>query len=131
MDIKLYVIILAVGLIVLVAIYKRKKTKPISKDGQVIAQLKKAGSNLKKSHEIEFFLYFPSKDAADRVVMKLIAQGFTAKVDQSANGPELKVFATKSMIPTETALVNIRNQFDAMALAEQGEYDGWGTSVVK
>ncbi|UUZ47407.1 ribonuclease E inhibitor RraB [Massilia sp. B-10] len=45
-------------------------------DAQVVAQLRKAGSDLSKPHPVEFFLYFPSKAAADRVSDKLNSMGF-------------------------------------------------------
>jgi hypothetical protein len=35
------------------------------------------------------------------------------------------------MIPTEPKLAELRETFTAMVAAEQGEYDGWVSKVVK
>jgi hypothetical protein len=35
------------------------------------------------------------------------------------------------MVPDELELLILRKKFDALAATEQGEYDGWGTEVVK
>ena len=100
-------------------------------DAQVIAQLKKAGSDLSKPHPIEFFLYVPTREAADRLAAKVRESHFRAEVKPAAQGSEWLVLATKSLVPTVANLVEVRNQFTALAVAEKGEYDGWGTPVVK
>ena len=100
-------------------------------DAWVISQLKQAGSDLAKPHPIEFFLYVPSSEAADRVAAKVRGAGFNAKVDRAAKGSAWLVLATKAMVPVEAELAAIRKDFSALASAERGEYDGWGTPVVK
>ncbi len=99
-------------------------------DAQVLAQLKKAGSDLSKLHPIEFFLYASTKEAADRLAAKVKALHFETKVEPAAQGSRWLVLATKLMVPKHADLVLIREQFAALALAEKGEYDGWGTPVV-
>ena len=100
-------------------------------DAQVLAQLRKAGSDLYKPHPIEFFLYAPTKEAAERLEQKVRALHFETKVQPSAQGSAWLVLATKSMLPNQADLVLLREQFTALAAAEKGEYDGWGTPVVK
>jgi len=43
----------------------QKKEEP-DLDQQILDQLKKAGSDLAKPHDIEFFLYFPTEPAGTR-----------------------------------------------------------------
>lgn len=100
-------------------------------DAKVIAQLRAVGSNLSKPHSIEFFLYFPSREAADRVAAKMVAAGFGAKIDHAAKGTSWGILGTKTMVPVEGDLVSIRQQLNAWSKAEGGEYDGWGTEVEK
>jgi hypothetical protein len=102
-----------------------------SPDAQVITQLRQAGSNLRKPHQIEFFLYLPSQLAAERVAEKVRALDFTTKIERAATGSDWLLVATKKMIPTESKLAELRETFSAMVLAEQGEYDGWVSTVVK
>jgi hypothetical protein len=99
-------------------------------DAEVLAQLKKAGSDLSKPHPIEFFLYAPTKEAAERLASKVKALHFETRVEPSAQGPQWLVLATRSMVPKQADLVLIRDQFTALASAEKGDYDGWGTPVV-
>jgi hypothetical protein len=100
-------------------------------DGRVIEQLKKAGANLDKPHPIEFFFYFPTQDRAERIASRLRRDGYTATFNRAAKGQNWVVQATKEMIPNEIALNKLRKKFEAIAADEKGEYDGWGTPVVK
>ena len=101
-------------------------------DAQVVAQLRKAGSDLSKPHPVEFFLYFPSKAAADRVSDKLNSMGFHVAVEPAVQGklPWL-TYATKSMVPATAELERLRSVFDVLSAREQGKYDGWGTPIVQ
>jgi hypothetical protein len=125
----LIAIILVVGGIFL---YSRiGSSAELSPDGQVIQQLKKAGSNIRKPHDIEFFFYFPTLEAAERIAAALKIEGFNAKVQHAAKGNDFVVSATKSIVPTEAGLVALRQKFNAMSAVEKGDYDGWGSPVVK
>jgi hypothetical protein len=61
---------------------------------------------------------------------KVKALHFETKVDAAAKGSQWVVLATKLMVPKQTDLVLIRQQFTALALTEKGDYDGWGSPVV-
>ena len=110
--------------------WTRNAQAQASPDAKVLAQLKQAGSNLEKLHPIEFFLYFPSSEAAERAAAKVRDSGFAAIVKRAAKGSEFLVLATKTMVPTEAELINIRKEFGALTRVEKGEYDGWGTPIV-
>ena len=115
-----------------VLIYSRLGTSAeLSPDGQVIQQLKKAGSNITKPHDIEFFFYFPTLEAAEKIATILKAEGFTAKAQPAAKGNDFVLLAAKSMIPSDAELTALRQKFNAMSAAEKGDYDGWGSPVVK
>jgi hypothetical protein len=118
---------IAVGALVLPRIV-RAQSGP---DAQVIDQLRKAGSELSKPHPIEFFLYVPTREAAERLASKLITIKFETKITASPQAAQWLVSATKSMVPDEAELMAIRKVFTALAAVENGEYDGWGTPVVK
>ena len=99
-------------------------------DQLVLQQLKKAGSNLSKPHKIEFFLYFKSQASAEAVAPTIKNSGFNVEVRQAAQGTDWLCLATKTMIPELATLQKIRRDFTAIASANGGEYDGWGTGVV-
>jgi len=101
-------------------------------DAAVIEQLRTAGSDLSKPHFVEFYLYVPTQAAAERVATRVRDMGCdVSRVDAAALGPGWLVLATKTLIPSESAMVELRRQFDLIVTAENGEYDGWETQVVK
>jgi hypothetical protein len=102
------------------------------RDADVIALLKKAGSDLSKPHPIEFYLYLPTREAAERVAAKVRALGCGIKrVGSEGSGPGWLVLATKTMVPVEAELAKLGKEFEALAKVENGEYDGWEAQVTK
>ena len=100
-------------------------------DEVVLAQLKKAGSDLSKPHKIEFFLYFPKEAVAKEASLRVKQAGFNIEIRRAAKGTDWLCFATKTMVPELSALQKIRREFEALANSLGGEYDGWGTEIVK
>ena len=125
-----YLLVIAIVSVAACFWLQSSSAQKLSPDGQVIEQLKKAGSNLSKPHDAEFFLYFPTKEAADRVAENLKSSGFGTTVRAVAKGPEWLLLATKAIIPTEAEMVRLRTELSALSEKEQGSYDGWGTPVV-
>jgi hypothetical protein len=106
-------------------------TKKPDLDESVLIQLKKAGSDLSKPHNIEFFLYFPTQAAAEQAASKIRDAGFHVEVRRAAKGADWLCCATKTMVPDLMALQKIRQDFSSLADSLGGEYDGWGTPVAK
>jgi hypothetical protein len=104
----------------------------LSPDASVLWQLRKAGSDLRKSHNIEFFMYFPSEAAAQRVARSLVTNGFVVRVNPAAGGEqEWVALATRTMVPELAKLEQIRALLTTISESESGDYDGWGTPVIK
>lgn len=115
MNIK-WVLAAVVILIVVVGILRsRNAGAQVSMDGKTSAQLAKAGSDLKKPHDIDFFFYFPTQDAAEKAAPKLMALGLATKIDRAVNGPNWVLHANKRMIPSEVELQKLRRMFDEIA----------------
>jgi hypothetical protein len=109
----------------------RSSNAQITPDGQVIAQLRGAGSDVTKPHAIDFFFYFPTQAAAERIASQLLALGVTGKVDHAAQGPQWVIQGQKTMVPDERELRRLRREFETMVATEGGEYDGWGAGIVR
>ena len=99
-------------------------------DQQVLNQLREAGSNLVKPHDIEFFLYFPTEKSANAAALELRNEGVDVEVKPAADGSAWLCAATKRMLPEHGELSRLRITFNAIAKKFDGEYDGWGTGVV-
>jgi hypothetical protein len=106
-------------------------TKKPDSDESVLIQLKKAGSDLSKPHNIEFFLYFPTESVAEQAASRIHDEGFHVNVQRGTKGDAWLCLATKTMVPELLALRKIRKDFGSLADSLNGEYDGWGTPVVK
>lgn len=100
-------------------------------DQQVIDQLKKAGSNLRKPHNIEFFLYFKTEKVAKSAADEVRKEVSSVKLQLGADGKDWLCFAIKEMIPKHSELVRLRKRFNDIAHKFDGEYDGWGTAIVE
>ena len=120
---------LATGLVLVGGVFGRwLKSRP-DLDQQVLDQLKKAGSDLSKPHDIEFFLYFLTKESANSAAEEVEGEGATVKVERAADDSAWLCFATKRMVPDHVELVRLRKKFNGIASRLEGEYDGWGTEV--
>lgn len=127
-------IVIAVAILVVGAVlfFSNRAGQVAAPDIRVLSQLRQAGSDLSKPHQVEFFLYFPEEAGARRAEKKLTEPGLTSSVAPSASGkPEWLLSVKKTMVPSVEELVRLREFFDATAAAEHGTYDGWGTPVVK
>src|SRR5688572_22890891 len=108
----------------------QKKEEP-DLDQQVLDQLKKAGSDLSKPHNIEFFLYFPTDVSANAAAKDVKAEVDNVRVQLGSDQKTWLCFGTKRMIPNHSKLVALRKRFNEIAHTGAGIYDGWGTEVVK
>jgi hypothetical protein len=97
----------------------------------VLEKLQTAGSDLSQPHRAEFFLYLPNEAAARAVAQRFEQEGFVSDVHPSPKGSDWTCLLSKTMIPTPSALTRLRKEFDDVTGAYGGDYDGWGTEVVK
>ena len=101
-------------------------------DVEALQGLKKAGSNLSKPHDAEFFLHFPTEAAAQEAVGKVKAMGLeTAEVRTGDKPGEWIVYSRKSMKLDAEGLKRMRYHFGRIAKAGSGRYGGWEAAIVK
>ena len=124
-------LVLNMSVVVLAGIFSRWKKAGPDLDQQVLDQLKTAGSDLSKPHDIDFFLYFKDEETAGIACREVEAQVDTVSVKPGASSSGWLCFAKKKMVPNHNSLVTLRKRFEALSARLGGEYDGWGTEVVK
>jgi hypothetical protein len=95
-------------------------------DAEAIAELHELGLDLTKPQTIEFAFLFPELKPAQRLAPKLQARGFQTRIRPAGGGKDYFLYARKRMVVTADAMRDLRRQFEALAKAEKGEYDGWG-----
>ena len=124
------------GVIAAVRIYqnlnKLRQRKNDSWDAQLIDQLRKRGSDPFKPHDVDFFLAFPSRDAADALAAQLLTEGFRADVVDTPDNGELRysLHAQKSLQLTVPDMQDLSRRLTDAATAKGGRYDGWSAKVV-
>jgi len=99
-------------------------------DATTLTELARAGSDLQRSHEMEFFLYVPDRRSADAVAAQLEVEGFAVEVKAAEEGGDWLCLATRTMVPTLDELQRLRRHLAAVAASREGAYDGWGATVV-
>jgi len=102
---------------------------PSDGDASTLDELAHAGSDLSRPHQIEFFLYLPSRQAAEGVADQLRHDGFEVQVGPSEDPADWLCLATRQMLPELGALRTWRQRLTALAEGRDGVYDGWGTEV--
>jgi hypothetical protein len=104
---------------------------PGDPDQTTLAELASAGSDLGRIHQIEFFLFLPSRGAAEEVAAELGPEGFRIEISAGETAGEWLCRATRPMRPELTELRRLRHRFGELARVRSGAYDGWGTEVVE
>jgi regulator of RNase E activity RraB len=96
-------------------------------DADAIAELRAEGVDLNQPQTIDFAFLFPDLESAERLAPKLQAKGFQTRIRPAGGGQDYLLYARMQILITRDAMAEWRRQFEAMAKAENGEYDGWGS----
>jgi len=101
-------------------------------DARLIDQLRKRGSDPFKPHDVDFFLAFPTQDAAERLANRLRNEGFDADVvDEPESGAlRYSLHAHKSMQLTVPDMQDLSRRLTDQAKEMGGRYDGWSAKQV-
>ena len=101
-------------------------------DARLIDQLRKRGSDPFKPHDVDFFLAFPTRDAAERLANRLRNEGFDADVvDEPESGAlRYSLHAHKSMQLTVPDMQDLSRRLTEQAKEMGGRYDGWSAKQV-
>ena len=132
----LYVFAILGGLIAAFRIYqnlqKLRQRQNDSWDARLIDQLRKRGSDPFKPHDVDFFLAFPTQDAAERLAARLRNEGFDADVvDEPESGAlRYSLHAHKSMQLTVPDMQDLSRRLTEQAKEMGGRYDGWSAKQV-
>jgi hypothetical protein len=111
---------------------KLRQRKNDSWDAQLIDQLRKRGSDPFKPHDIDFFLAFPTREAADGLAATLTIEGFkTDVIDTPENGDlRFSLHAQKSLQLTVPGMQELSRRLTEAAALQGGRYDGWSAKPV-
>ena len=101
-------------------------------DARVIENLVSAGSNVSNLHNIDFFMFVPTERKAKAAAADMEQLGYTiSSIDHVTGESQWQIHATREMVPQLDAMTATTRALEAVATKHGGDYDGWGTSVVK
>ncbi len=100
-------------------------------DATTLTELARAGSDLGRPHEVEFYFYFPAQEQAAAVAELLGREGYGIRLDRAPEGGDWLCLATRTMVPALADLQALRARFVELADGRGGVYDGWGATVVE
>jgi regulator of RNase E activity RraB len=129
MSLPLLIALGLIGIYLLARGSAREAAARADGDASTIAELARAGSDLGRPHRIEFFLYLPTRQAAEGVAEDLRREGFTVEIRQAADAHDWLALGTREMLPELASLRSWRHRLTALAESRGGAYDGWGTEV--
>ena len=111
---------------------KLRQRKNDSWDARLIDQLRKRGSDPFKPHDLDFFLAFPTREAADEMAAQMTTEGFKTDVIDTPESGELRysLHAQKSLHLTVPDMQELSRRLTDMATARGGRYDGWSAKQV-
>jgi len=108
----------------------KKEFRPLDPDEAVLKLLHRSSADLSRQREVNFYLYFPMKEAATNARNELVSLGFTADCCKSEGGTkDWLLLATKQVIPRLADLTSIRKYLECLADKFGGVYDGWETEL--
>jgi len=111
---------------------KLRTRKNDSWDERLIDQLRKSGSDPFKPHDVDFFLVFPTIEAAEMIAARYRTEGFDADiVDKPENGDlRYDLHLHKSMLLVVPDMKELSRRLSDAAKEKQGKYDGWSAKPV-
>jgi histidinol-phosphate/aromatic aminotransferase/cobyric acid decarboxylase-like protein len=111
---------------------KLRRQRNDSWDARLIDQLRKRGSDPFKPHDVDFFLAFPTMEAAEDLAKQLRTEGFDATVVDEPDSGELRwsLHAHKSMQLTVPDMQELSRKLSEAATLKNGRYDGWSAKQV-
>ena len=118
--------------LLLAALPAYAKSVAEQQDAHVIEGLRDAGSDMSKPHDIDFFFYFPSRQKAEAAIADLKSLGYIiVEAGVTPGQSDWHVHASRRMVPDLEAMNASTRTLEALGAKHDGEYDGWGTSVVE
>ncbi len=126
----LYLVLLPLAVIAAVLLIRQMTVEGPAADPDtlLLSQLRQSGAELRDPLPLRFYLYLPDRAAAERIAGQIGEPGLRAEITPAPAGRGWLCLLTGELTPTHQTMHRLRQQFEALTLAERGEYDGWETA---
>jgi hypothetical protein len=95
-------------------------------DRDVYVEFERHNPDLSRPHEVNWFLYFSTEDAARTVAAMLSSEKFQIDVHKLDENSDCTVEATRSLAVSYMLVMRITNRVQQICEAHGGTFDGWG-----
>jgi hypothetical protein len=92
-------------------------------------QMTEAGADLAQARDVDFYLYFPSRPAAEAAAHEVTGHGFLVAVPETEGDGLWLLPARTSLVVSVDELHATEATLAMIALRHGGEYDGWDAPV--
>jgi hypothetical protein len=100
-------------------------------DRHILKMLKRKGSNFRKTHAIEFYVYFKTKAAAKKILPRIRKKGFRVELLSDPSAKRWICLSIIEMLPRYAAIQGTKRKLNSLAKPLGGHCDSWGTQVEK
>jgi hypothetical protein len=100
-------------------------------DRATLDRLKEAGADLSKPTEVLFYLYFATRELAEKAAERSSTSSLRATVDHAATGDSWLCLLKGQMVPALEAIHGEAVRLRKIAESLGGEYDGWEAAVTR
>ena len=96
---------------------------------RLLRLLRKKGTNLRKPHAIEFYVYFTAKTDALKARTVLRKNGFHVELLRDSSSRRWICLSILEMLPTHRAILRIQRGLVSLVGPLGGSCEGWGTQM--
>ncbi len=100
-------------------------------DRHILKVLKKKGSNFRKTHAVEFYVYFKGKASAKKAATRIKKQGFHVELLSDSSGKRWICLSIRELHPQYETIQRFKRKLNTLAKPWGGHCDSWGTQVEK
>ncbi len=111
--------------------HEARGEKGVNLDRHILRLLKKRGSNPRKPHAVEFYVYFPTKGAAQKARAVIRKNKFHVELLTDSSAKRWICLSIIEMLPRYEAIQAAKKKLNRLAKPFKGYCDGWGTQVEK
>ena len=104
---------------------------PEDDNGNLLWQMQEDGDDLAEIHEVEFSMYFKTRQAAEACAIYLLheEQKISLYLDEDVEPNEWVITVYVNLLPEYEDIVDLEQWFTKIAEQFEGEYDGWGCTA--
>jgi hypothetical protein len=100
-------------------------------DRLVLAHMQRAGADLSKPTDVRWYVYFPTKPAAQLFMGKARVAGWKVALERGETADAWLCTCSRDAVPSLAAVADMRRQLATCAVGLEPRIDGWEAAITK